>query len=62
MPENRKNPRAYHPFAMCLMFKQTHSSTTARENLKSVVEYGMRAQRLGLTIDEVMNDITKVRE
>lgn len=33
-------PGEYHPYAACLMFKQSGSCTTVRANLKAVVEYG----------------------
>ena len=53
---------AYHPYAACLMFKATKHGGTVDANLRAVVEYGMKAQRLGVPLDTAMKDITKVRE
>lgn len=44
----------YHPFAACLMFQACRNSLTVEANLRAVVEYGMKAQRQGLTIEEAM--------
>ena len=53
-------PAEYHPYAACLMFKACHNSETVFANLTAAVEYGMKAQRQGLDLDEVMHDIRKI--
>jgi len=52
----------YHPYAACLMFHQTHSSIVVEANLKAVVEYGMLTAELGISLEDAMRDITKVRK
>lgn len=54
--------REYHPFTACALFEQTRNSRSVLANLKAVVEYGMEAQRRGLTASEAMEDLTKVYE
>jgi hypothetical protein len=51
----------YHPYAACLMFKQTHNSATVFSNLKAVVEYGMQAERAGVSADKAMRQILGLR-
>lgn len=51
---------AFHPFAACLMFKGCHNGNTVDANLRSVVEYGMRAQKAGVPLDEAMRNINAV--
>lgn len=50
----------YHPHVACQLFRQTHSSDKVESGLKSVIEYGMKAQKLGLSSEQAMRDITKV--
>ena len=38
-------PKEYHPYAACLMFKQTGSKAQVRGNLNAVVEYGKQLQQ-----------------
>lgn len=33
-------PREFHPFAACLLFKQTKDAAAVRANLAAVIEYG----------------------
>lgn len=35
-------PRAYHPYAACLMFRACHDGNVVDANLQAVVEYGRR--------------------
>ena len=35
----------YHPYAACLMFKQTHSSAQVEANLAAVIEHAAAAER-----------------
>lgn len=51
---------AYHPWAACELFKASHSSKTVEANLQAVVEYGMRAQRAGVSIETAMSDLSRV--
>lgn len=53
-------PRAYHPYAACLMFQQTRSSEATSMNLAAVVEYGMNAQKAGRTLAQALLDINSV--
>lgn len=53
--------RDYHPHAACQLFRLTQSSDKVESNIKSVIEYGMKAQELGLSSEEAMRDLTKVR-
>ena len=52
--------RAYHPYAACLMFQQTRSSEATMANLAAVVDYGMKAQAAGITLEQAMADFTRV--
>lgn len=54
-------PQDFHPFAACLMFKECGNGNTVEANLQFVVEYGMKAQRRGLSIAEAMHEASKVR-
>ncbi|MEO0467601.1 MAG: hypothetical protein AAF216_13755 [Pseudomonadota bacterium] len=54
------SPAEYHPYAACLMFEAARDGDTVEANLRAVVEYGMRAQALGLSLDEAMSDIRLV--
>jgi hypothetical protein len=54
--------RDFHPYAACVMFRQTSSSEKVEANLRHVVEYGMKAQASGVDLETAMCDITKVRE
>ena len=56
MPRN--GVKEFHPYAACSMFKVCHNSRTVHENLRAVVEYGMEAERAGVSLDRAMNDIT----
>lgn len=53
-------PRAYHPYAACLMFKQTRSSEAMQMNLAAVVDYGMKAQKAGVTLEQALSDFNSV--
>lgn len=54
------HPAEYHPFAMCKMFALTGSSTSAIDNIRAVVEYGMKAESKGVSLDAAMRDIKNV--
>jgi hypothetical protein len=51
----------YHPYAACVMFRQLSNSDKVESNLRAVVEYGMRAERGGVSLETAMRDISKVR-
>jgi len=57
----------YHPFAACMMMEGDRNrsgslgGTTVRANLRAVVEYGMRAQRQGISLNRAMSDLTSVK-
>ncbi len=55
-----KTNREYHPYAACAMFKILLNSDAARANLESAVEYGMRAERSGVSLAEAMSDFNNV--
>jgi hypothetical protein len=55
-----ETPREYHPFAVCAMFKILLNSNQVRGNIKPVIEYGMKAQRLGVSIDDALADFNTV--
>lgn len=55
-----KGPR-YHPYLACLMMKIEKSGKSVEENLRAVVKYGMEAQRLGVSLDRAMDDISSTR-
>ena len=59
---NTKSSREYHPYAACLMFTAYKNSSTVRANLRAVVEYGMRAERSGISLDDAMVNITLIKE
>ena len=50
--------RNYHPYAACLMFRGCHAGNTVDANLRAVVEYGMKAQAAGVSLEKAMDDIT----
>lgn len=50
----------YHPYAACVMFKRLLSSEKVEASLKAVIEYGMKAERAGLSPEEAIRDIRKV--
>jgi hypothetical protein len=50
--------RNYHPYAACLMFRGCHNGNTVDANLRAVVEYGMKAQAAGVSLEKAMDDIT----
>ena len=52
--------REYHPHAACLMFQACRNGNEVAANLAAVVEYGMKAQRAGVDLDQAMHDITTV--
>jgi len=43
------NPSDYHPFAACLMFKQTRNKKYVDSNLNSVIEYGKAKNQAEIT-------------
>ena len=52
--------RAYHPYAACLMFQQTRSSEATQANLAAVVDYGMKAAKAGVTLEQALADFNAV--
>ena len=48
----------YHPYAACLMMMAAKNGNTVEANLRAVVEYGMRAERSGISLDAAMADIS----
>ena len=52
----------YHPYAACLMFLGCGNGDYVSHNLRAVVEYGMKAERAGVSIDAAMENIALVRE
>ena len=52
--------RAYHPYAACLMFLQTHSSEATQMNLAAVVDYEMKAQKAGVSLEQALSDFNSV--
>jgi len=56
-----KSMREYHPYAACLMMKASGNGNAVEANLRAVVEYGMNAQKRGLSLDVVMRNIAALR-
>lgn len=54
-------PAAYHPHIACLAFKAAGNGNTVEANLRAVVQYGMDAQRAGVSLDRAMADISWTR-
>jgi hypothetical protein len=52
--------REYHPWAVCELFKATRNSTNVRINIRAVIEYGMKAERAGVSVDAAMRDFNLV--
>lgn len=48
---------AYHPWAACELFKRVRNGNQVEANLRAVVEYGMKAERAGVSLDRAMADI-----
>ena len=55
------HPAQFHPFAACMMFAYGHNGKQVQNNLRAVVEYGMKAQRKGVSLDDAMRLITTVK-
>lgn len=55
-----ETPREYHPYAACQLFKALRNSMQVRGNLKAVIEYGMKAQAKGVSVEDAMADFNKV--
>lgn len=55
-----QSPAEYHPFVACELFKHLRDSRKVRANLRAVVEYGMAAQREGVSLDDAMRDLSTV--
>jgi hypothetical protein len=53
-------PNEYHPWAFCVMFKATHNGDAVRTNLQAVVEYGMKAERFGVSLEDAMSNFNNV--
>jgi len=55
------SPREYHSFVACKLFQQTKNSRIVKMNILAVIEYGMKAQKEGLTTPEqAFNDFNLV--
>lgn len=50
-------PPAYHPYAACLMMQAARNGRVVDANLRAVVEYGMKAQAAGVSLDTAMRDV-----
>lgn len=55
-----ETPREYHSWAVCELFKATHNSDSVRGNIKAAIEFGMRAQKAGISVDDAMADFNSV--
>ena len=55
-----ESPREYHPWAVCELFKATRNSRITFANIAAVVEYGMKAQKAGVSIEDAMRDFNLV--
>lgn len=53
-------PRAFHPFAVCALFKLWRNSVTVEANIRYVIEYGMKAERAGVSVEDAMRDFNLV--
>jgi hypothetical protein len=52
--------REYHSFTVCKLFQYLRDSDTVRGNIKAVIEYGMKAQKAGISSDDAMADFNLV--
>ena len=52
--------REFHPWAACVFFKAGRTAPTVRGNIKAIVEYGMKAQKKGVSLKDAMADVAKV--
>lgn len=55
-----RSVREYHPFIACVLFEHTRNSLSVDANLRAVVNYGMTAEKKGVSLDGAMSDLTKV--
>ncbi len=53
-------PREYHPWAVCELFKATRDSKSVLGNIRAVIEYGMKAQKAVVSVEDAMADFNKV--
>jgi hypothetical protein len=51
----------YHSWAVCQLFLHTNNSKQVRDNIRAVIEYGMKAQEKGVSIEDAMTCVHKVR-
>lgn len=54
------NDTEYHPYAACVMYRQTGQSEKVGNWLEQIVRYGMMAQEQGVSLGDALRDITKV--
>ena len=52
----------FHPYLACMAMKHCHDSKSVRANLSWVVQYGMRAERAGVTIEQAMENFGSVMD
>jgi len=52
--------REYHPWVVCELFKAGRNSASVRANIKAVIEYGMKAQEVGVSAEDAMADFNSV--
>ena len=50
----------YHPYTACLIYRQSRSADVTRANIAAVVDYGMKAAKAGVTLEQALNDFTAV--
>lgn len=55
-----ESTREYHPWAACELFKATRNSRSVIPNIAAVIEYGMKAQKAGVSVEEAMRDFNLV--
>ncbi len=52
--------REYHPFAVCELFSKLKNRGQVVENIKAVIEYGMSAERNGVSLNDAFADFNNV--
>lgn len=57
--DNCEAPK-YHPYLACLAFRECKDGNKVEANLRAVVEYGMKAERAGISLKTAMSDISMV--
>lgn len=52
--------REYHPYVACELYLRTSQAEKVEDWLRGIIQYGMAAEKQGVSLDAAMRDTTKV--